>query len=88
MNSIGVSIIGQNMQLKLRFIFVVFYFTAVSIFTVYIRCANNKIFYRLYATVAQQNQLKQRLWQKQLELENKINPAAISEYLRESPDTD
>lgn len=72
------------MQLKLRFIFVVFYFTAVAIFTVYIRCANNKIFYRLYSTLAAQNQLKQELWQKQLELENKINPAILSEYLKEN----
>ena len=76
------------MQLKLRFIFVVFYFTAVSIFTVYIRCANNKIFYRLYATLAEQNQLKQELWQKQLELENKINPAILSEYLKENTNKD
>jgi len=76
------------MQLKLRFSFVVFYFTTVSIFTVYIRCANNKIFYRLYSTVAQQNQLKQQLWQKQLELEDKINPAAISEYLKKNTETD
>jgi len=76
------------MQLKLRLIFVVFYFTAVSIFTVYIRCANNKIFYRLYATVAEQNQLKQQLWQKQLELENKINPAVLSEYIKEKAEAD
>jgi hypothetical protein len=76
------------MQLKLRFIFVVFYFTAVSIFTVYIRFANNKIFYRLYSTVAEQNQLKQQLWQKQLELENKINPAVISEYLKKNLNAD
>ncbi|HPS54149.1 MAG TPA: hypothetical protein PLP05_00990 [Sedimentisphaerales bacterium] len=72
------------MRLKLRFIFVVFYFTAVSIFTVYIRCANNKIFYRLYATLADQNQLKQQLWQKQLEFENEITPAILSEYLKEN----
>ena len=76
------------MQLKFRFIFVVFYFATVSIFTVYVRCANNKIFYRLYATVAEQNQLKQQLWQKQLELENKINPAVLSEYLKENSETD
>ena len=76
------------MQMKLRFIFVVFFFTAVSIFTVYIRCANNKIFYRLYSTVAEQNQLKQQLWQKQLELENKINPAVISEYLKKNQNAD
>jgi len=69
------------MRLRFHFVFVVFYFTAVLIFTVNLRSANNRIFYKLCSQMAEQNRLKQQLWQKQLQLENLINPAAVSEYL-------
>jgi len=69
------------MRLRFRFIFVVFCFTAVLIFTVSLRSANNHIFYKLYTVKTEQNRLKQELWQKQLQLESLINPAAISHYL-------
>ncbi|MHC4648086.1 MAG: hypothetical protein ACYTBJ_21715 [Planctomycetota bacterium] len=70
-------------MLRICFVFVVFYLTAVLIFTVALRGANNRTFYRLCAVSAEQNRLKQHLWQKQLQLENLINPAAISEYVDE-----
>jgi len=62
-------------------IFVIFSFTAVSIFTVSLRSANNRIFYELCTVNAEQNRLKQQLWQKQLQLESLINPAAVSQRL-------
>lgn len=68
---------------RLYFVFVVFYFTAILIFTVYLRSANNHIFYKLCAHKAEQGQLKQQLWQKQLQLESLINPAAVSQRLDE-----
>ena len=71
------------MKFRFRFVFVVFYFTAILIFTVYLRSANNRIFYKLCTHKAEQSRLKQRLWQKQLQLENLINPAAVSQRLDE-----
>ena len=68
---------------QFRFIFVIFCLTAVLIFTVYLRSTENSIFYKLCVINVEQNRLKQSLWQKQLELEGLINPAAISERLAE-----
>jgi hypothetical protein len=72
---------------QFRFVLVVFYFTAGVIFAVFLRGANNHVFYKLYEYNAQQNQLGQRLGAKQLELESLINPSALSKRLKE-PDTD
>ena len=69
---------------QLRFVFVVFCFTAVLIFGVYLRSANNSIFYELCACNAEMSRLKQELGTKQLLLEGLINPAAISQRLGES----
>jgi hypothetical protein len=51
------------------------------IFTVYLRGAESRIFYEICTIRRQQHLLKQQLWQKQLQLEGSINPAAISERL-------
>ena len=72
---------------QFRFVLVVFCFTAVLIFAVYLRGANNRVFYKLSQYNAQQNQLKQELGAKQLQLESLINPSALSRRLKE-PDTD
>ena len=69
------------MRLRFRSVFVVFFLTAVLILTVWLRIAENHCFYKLCAIGAEQNRLKQQLWQKQLELENLINPAAVSQRL-------
>jgi hypothetical protein len=71
------------MNSRFRFVFVVFCLTAFLIFTVYLRSANNRIFYKICILNTEQNRLKQQLWQKQLHLENLINPAAVSEHLGE-----
>jgi len=70
--------------MRFRFVFVIFYFTAVLILTVCLRSADNRIFYKLRTIDAEQGRLKQQLWQKQLQLESLINPAAVSERLGES----
>jgi len=72
------------MRFRFCFVFVIFYFTAVLILTVYLRSAGNRIFYKLCTVDAKQSRLKQQLWQRQLQLESLINPAAISERLNES----
>ena len=69
------------MRPQFRFVFVVFYFTAVLIFAVYLRNANNRIFYQLYTHEIEQSWLRQKLTHKQLQVENLINPAAVSERL-------
>jgi hypothetical protein len=56
--------------------------TAVLIGTVHLRSAEDRIFYKLCKYDTEQNRLKQQLWQKQLQVENFINPAAISQRLK------
>jgi Tfp pilus assembly protein PilO len=69
------------MKARFRFVFVVFWVTAILILTVHLRNANNRIFYELCVQRAEQTRLKQHLWQKQLEVESLINPAAVSRRL-------
>ena len=64
---------------RLYFVFVVFCFTAVLIFAVYLRNANNRIFNELCACRVEQSRLEQELGTKQLLLEGIINPAAVSQ---------
>jgi len=58
-------------------VFAVFCFTAILIFAVYLRSANNRIFYELCTFRVEQSRLKQELGSKQLLLEGLINPAAV-----------
>jgi len=69
------------MRFRFCFIFVIFYFTVILILTVYLRSAGNRIFYKLCTINSRQGQLKQQLWQKQLQLEGSINPVTVSEHL-------
>jgi hypothetical protein len=69
------------MRVRFRFVFIVFWVTAILILTVHLRNINNRIFYELCVRRAEQGQLKQQLWQKQLQLESLINPAAVSRRL-------
>jgi hypothetical protein len=69
---------------QFRFVFVIFCFTAVLIYAVHLRSANNRIFYELRACNVEIGRLKQELGTKQLLLESMINPAAISKRVSES----
>jgi len=69
------------MRFRFCFVFAVFYFTAVLVFAVIVRSAENRIFYRLCTVNARQGQMKQQMWQKQLQLESLINPASVSRRL-------
>jgi len=71
------------MSYRFYLVFVVFYFTVVLVFAVYLRGLERRNFYRICTVRIQQNRLKRELWQKQLRLESLINPAAISEKLGE-----
>jgi hypothetical protein len=59
------------MRSRYHLVFVVFCLTAVLIFAVYLRSANNRIFFDLCTCRAEQSRLK-------LLLEGLINPAALS----------
>ena len=69
------------MRPQFRFLFVVFFFTAVLLFAVYIRSANNRVFNKLHEQESEQGRLIKELTHKQLELEDLINPAAVSQRL-------
>jgi len=71
------------MRSRVYFVFAVFCFTAVLVFAVYLRSANNRIFYELCACRVEQSRLRQELGTKQLLLEGLINPAAISQRFDE-----
>ena len=64
-----------------RFIFVVFCLIAVLIFTVYLRSTDGRIFYKFCTVNTEQGRLRQELGNKQLQLENLINPAEVSRHL-------
>jgi len=66
---------------RVRFVFVVFYFTAVLISIVYLRGTNDRNFYKHCCLKVEQSRLKQQLVSKQLQLEGLINPVAVSRRL-------
>jgi len=64
---------------RICFIFVIFCLTAILVFAVYLRSANDRVFYELCTCRAKQGRLKQELGTKQLIVEGLINPAAVSQ---------
>jgi hypothetical protein len=64
---------------RVCFVFVIFCFTAILVFAVYLRSANDRVYYELCTSRSMQNQLKQQLGTKQLIVEGMINPAAVSQ---------
>ncbi|MBU1260139.1 MAG: hypothetical protein KJ757_05345 [Planctomycetes bacterium] len=66
-----------------RYIFVVLVIFLVLISAVYLRREENTAFYRFRSSQVKTARLKQQLWQKQLQLENYINPASVSEIVKD-----
>ncbi len=62
---------------RLCFIYVIFWFVAVLVLSIFLRDANHRMFYELRVCRGQYKQSTRQLWQKQLELEQFINPSAI-----------
>jgi len=77
----GRQFVDSWMKWRFYFVLIIFYLAAVLIAAVYLRSANNRIFYKLSAYQSEQNRMKQQLWQKQLQLEGLLNPASISKQL-------
>lgn len=76
---------GKAMGFPFRLVYATLCLTALLIFAVYLRGAQNRTFYELRVCTAEATRLKQQLWRNQLRLESLINPAAISERLAEAP---
>ncbi len=66
---------------QLRFVFAIICLTAVFLAAIFLREANNQVFYDLCTYRAELNRLKQQLGAKQLRLEAIINPAAVSQQV-------
>ncbi len=61
------------------FVYVIFCFVALLVLAIFLRDANRHMFYELHDREVQRVQLKQQLWQKQLQLESAINPSKIGQ---------
>jgi len=73
---------NYNAMSRFRFVFVIFFFTGILILAVYLRNANNRIFYESSSIQAgEQRRLNKDLADKQLRLERLINPSAVSERM-------
>ena len=60
-----------------RVLVVVFTVTASMIFTIHLRTSSTRMFNRYRSAMVEQKDLKQQLWQKQLQFERLINPAGL-----------
>jgi hypothetical protein len=70
---------------QFRFIYVIFALTAVLVFTVHLRTTTSRALYKLRAANLKQARLYQTLGQKTIEKEELINPAAISQKIKQTP---
>ncbi|HLB74734.1 MAG TPA: hypothetical protein VJJ98_11995 [Sedimentisphaerales bacterium] len=68
---------------RFRFVVVIFCLTASLILAVYLRNANNRVFYELSMQTERQRQLNKDLADKQLRLERLITPSAVSERIEQ-----
>ena len=62
---------------RIRVILVVFSVTAFLIFTILLRTSSSRMYYQHDQFLVQQNELLQKLWQKQLQFECLVNPAGL-----------
>jgi hypothetical protein len=61
------------------FVYVIFCFVALLILAIFLRDANRRMFYELHDQEVQRVQLKQQLWQKQLQLASAITPSEVGQ---------
>ena len=60
-----------------RVLVVIFTVTASMIFTIHLRTSSARMFNRYRSAMVEQKDLKQQLWQKQLQFESLVNPAGL-----------
>jgi hypothetical protein len=62
---------------RARLRFVVFFLTAALIATIHLRISASRLFYQARQAQILQNQLRQQLWKKQIELEGLLQPQKV-----------
>jgi hypothetical protein len=62
---------------RARLRFVVFFLTAALIVTIHLRISASRLFYQARQAQILQNQLRQQLWKKQIELEGLLQPQKV-----------
>jgi hypothetical protein len=67
-----------------RLIFIIFYLTAMLIGTVHLRVSKSRIYYRYSVTNVHREELKRMLGDRELRLEQLINPSAIQQEVGKS----
>ena len=70
----------MTMPSRPRVVFVIFFLTAVLIFTIHIRTASSRVFNRFCRAEAQQKILRQELRSQQLRFESLISPRHLLEH--------
>ena len=69
---------------RIYLVIVIFCLTALLVFTVYLRSANNRLFFQYYQCRAEQKRLTQQLGNKQIQVEGLISPASVWKSLDKS----
>jgi hypothetical protein len=77
----------MTMPSRPRLVFVVFYLTAVVIFTIHIRTASSRVFNSFCKEQAKQKILLQELRTVQLRFESQITPRRLLEQLPDSEES-
>jgi hypothetical protein len=67
-----------------RLIYVIFFLTVALIGTIHLRNSSSRLFSRYFAAKSEQRRLVEELRKKQLELEQLITPASVSDILRKN----
>ncbi len=66
---------------RLCFIYVIFWLVAALVLSIFLRDANYQMFYESRVCRGEYSLAVRHLWQKQLELEQSINPGAVLQGL-------
>jgi len=64
---------------RICFVYMAFCLISILVVSIFLRDANSHMFYQLRICHGENERLKQQLWQKQLELEQLINPESVFE---------
>ena len=66
---------------RLCFVYMTFCFVAILVLAIFLRDENSRMFYTLRMGRVEKKHLELQLWQKQLQLENSINPEQVEKRL-------
>lgn len=70
---------------RARLRFIIFFLTAALILTIHLRISASRLFHQYRLAQVRQDQLKQQLWQKQIELESLLQPQKVYQQVSGEP---